>query len=52
MDLTGNVWQWTDEFQDEHTRAAILRGGGYYRPAASAGISPAPTSSTSTASTC
>ena len=35
MDLTGNVWQWTDEFQDEHTRAAILRGGGYYRPAAS-----------------
>ena len=32
MDLTGNVWQWTDEFVDEHTRAAILRGGGYYRP--------------------
>jgi formylglycine-generating enzyme required for sulfatase activity len=32
MDLTGNVWQWTDEFQDEHTREAILRGGGYYRP--------------------
>jgi iron(II)-dependent oxidoreductase len=35
MDLTGNVWQWTDEFQDEHTRAAILRGGGYYRPGGS-----------------
>ena len=35
MDLVGNVWQWTDEFQDEHTRAAILRGGGYYRPAGS-----------------
>ena len=35
MDMTGNVWQWTDEFQDEHTRAAILRGGGYYRPAGS-----------------
>lgn len=35
MDLTGNVWQWTDEFQDEHTRAAILRGGGYYRPSGS-----------------
>ncbi len=35
MDLTGNVWQWTDEFVDEHTRAAILRGGGYYRPAGS-----------------
>jgi len=31
-DLTGNVWQWTDEFQDEHTRAAILRGGSYYQP--------------------
>ena len=35
MDLTGNVWQWTDEFLDEHTRAGILRGGGYYRPAGS-----------------
>jgi formylglycine-generating enzyme required for sulfatase activity len=35
MDMTGNVWQWTDEFQDEHTRAAILRGGGYYRPGGS-----------------
>ena len=22
MDLVGNVWQWTDEFEDEHTRAA------------------------------
>jgi iron(II)-dependent oxidoreductase len=32
MDLTGNVWQWTDEFVDEHTRAGILRGGSYYRP--------------------
>jgi formylglycine-generating enzyme required for sulfatase activity len=32
MDMTGNIWQWTDEFQDDHTRAAILRGGGYYRP--------------------
>ena len=35
MDLTGNVWQWTDEVVDEHTRAVILRGGGYYRPAGS-----------------
>ena len=35
MDMTGNVWQWTDEFQDEHTRAAIVRGGGYYRPSGS-----------------
>jgi formylglycine-generating enzyme required for sulfatase activity len=32
MDMVGNVWQWTDEFTDEHTRAAILRGGGYYQP--------------------
>ena len=32
MDLVGNVWQWTDEFGDEHTRAAILRGGDYYQP--------------------
>lgn len=32
MDLVGNVWQWTEEVQDEHTRAAILRGGSYYQP--------------------
>jgi formylglycine-generating enzyme required for sulfatase activity len=32
MDLVGNVWQWTDEFDDEHTRAAIVRGGNYYQP--------------------
>ncbi len=31
-DLTGNVWQWTDEYADDHTRAAILRGGSYYQP--------------------
>jgi len=31
-DMVGNVWQWTDEFVDEHTRAAIVRGGSYYRP--------------------
>jgi iron(II)-dependent oxidoreductase len=31
-DLVGNVWQWTDEFTDEHTRAAVLRGGSYYQP--------------------
>ncbi len=35
MDLVGNVWQWTDEYVDEHTRAAIVRGGSYYRPAGS-----------------
>lgn len=31
-DMTGNVWQWTDEYRDAHTRAAILKGGSYYRP--------------------
>jgi iron(II)-dependent oxidoreductase len=32
MDMVGNVWQWTDEYQDEHTRGGILRGGSYYQP--------------------
>jgi formylglycine-generating enzyme required for sulfatase activity len=32
MDLVGSVWQWTEEFTDAHTRAAILRGGSYYQP--------------------
>lgn len=32
LDMVGNVWQWTDEYVDEHTRAAILRGGSYYQP--------------------
>ncbi|MGB6194201.1 MAG: formylglycine-generating enzyme family protein [Terracidiphilus sp.] len=32
MDMVGNVWQWTDEYQDEHTRAGILRGGSHYQP--------------------
>jgi gamma-glutamyl hercynylcysteine S-oxide synthase len=34
-DLVGNVWQWTDEYSDEHTRAAVLRGGSHYRPVGS-----------------
>ena len=41
MDLTGNVWQWTDEFVDEHTRAAILRGSARYQPAGSLWYFPA-----------
>ena len=32
MDLVGNVWQWTEEFSDEHTRGGVLRGGSYYQP--------------------
>ncbi len=32
LDLVGSVWQWTDEYADEHTRAAIVRGGSYYQP--------------------
>lgn len=32
MDMVGNVWQWTDEFEDTHTRAAVLRGASYYQP--------------------
>lgn len=32
MDMVGNVWQWTDEYTDLHTRSAILKGGSYYRP--------------------
>ena len=32
MDLVGNLWQWTDEYVDEHTRGGILRGGNYYQP--------------------
>ncbi|KAL1503325.1 hypothetical protein AB1Y20_011377 [Prymnesium parvum] len=34
-DLVGNVWQYTDEFRDEHTRAVILRGGSNHRPTGS-----------------
>jgi gamma-glutamyl hercynylcysteine S-oxide synthase len=32
VDMVGNIWHWTDEYQDDHTRAAIVRGGGRYRP--------------------
>jgi iron(II)-dependent oxidoreductase len=32
LDLVGNVWQWTDEYCDAHTCAAILRGGSHYQP--------------------
>jgi iron(II)-dependent oxidoreductase len=32
MDLVGNVWQWTDEYCDAHTCAAVLKGGSHYQP--------------------
>src|SRR5205814_314925 len=32
VDLVGNVWQWADEYLDDHTRSATLRGGSYYQP--------------------
>jgi formylglycine-generating enzyme required for sulfatase activity len=32
LDLEGNVSEWTDEYQDDHTRAAIVRGGAAYQP--------------------
>jgi formylglycine-generating enzyme required for sulfatase activity len=32
MDMAGNIWQWTDEYFDDHTRAAVLRGGSHYQP--------------------
>lgn len=35
LDLVGSVWQWTEEVLDDHTRAAILRGGSSYRPGGS-----------------
>ena len=35
MDMVGNVWQWTDEYVDDHTRAAIVRGGSHYKPVGS-----------------
>jgi iron(II)-dependent oxidoreductase len=35
LDLVGNVSQWTDEYRDAHTRAAIIRGGASYQPSGS-----------------
>ena len=32
LDMIGNVSQWTDEFRDAHTRAAIIRGAAAYQP--------------------
>ena len=35
LDMEGNVSHWTDEYRDEHTRAAIVRGGASYQPTGS-----------------
>lgn len=35
MDMVGSIWQWTDEYVDAHTRAAILKGSGHYRASGS-----------------
>ncbi len=35
LDLVGNISQWTDEYRDPHTRAAIIRGGAGYQPSGS-----------------
>jgi gamma-glutamyl hercynylcysteine S-oxide synthase len=32
LDMVGNVSQWTNEYRDPHTRAAIVRGGASYQP--------------------
>lgn len=32
LDLIGNISQWTDEFRDDHTRSAIIRGAAAYQP--------------------
>ncbi|CAK0808632.1 unnamed protein product [Prorocentrum cordatum] len=34
-DLAGVVWQYTDEFRDEHTRTVLLKGSGLYHPTVS-----------------
>ena len=52
MDLVGNVWQWTKGAPDEHTRAAVVRGGSYYRPKGSMWYFPQNTRLDRTRNTC
>ena len=40
-DLVGTIWQWSDEFCDEHTCRAIVRGGSWYSPQGSCWYFPA-----------
>jgi len=35
LDLVGSIWQYTDEYQDTHTRSVIVKGGTNYRPSSS-----------------
>ncbi len=30
IDMVGNVWQWTDEYHDLHSRTAIIKGSSYF----------------------
>jgi iron(II)-dependent oxidoreductase len=41
MDMVGNVWQWTDEYVDLHSRSAILKGSSYYHAQTSGWYFPA-----------
>ena len=52
LDMVGNVWQWTDEYIDEHTRAGILRGETTISRKVRSGIFRKPTATTSMASSC
>jgi formylglycine-generating enzyme required for sulfatase activity len=29
--MFGHVWEWTDEYEDDRTRTAVLKGGAWYR---------------------
>lgn len=40
LDLMGNVWQFTNQFADAHTRAVLLRGGSSYIPQGSGWYAP------------
>ena len=44
LDMWGNVFQWTDAFEDEHTVRAVIRGGSRWRPQSSLWYQPAQSS--------
>ena len=52
VDIVGNVWRWTDEYVDDHTRGGILRGKSYYQPQVRSGIFRRLTATTSTENFC